>query len=261
MLSQQQLEKLKARLEKEKRNLQMRMERNDNLGLKAGHYHEASGELSSYDNHPADEGTELFERQKDIALFEHYRNELDNINKALRAIEKGTYGKCQVCGKDINPERLEALPATTYCKEHSPDKMISRNRPLEESVLVPPFGKFDMDEKEESAVFDAEDSWQEVQSWGTSETPSDFVEPHEDYNHLYNESDEGKDFPEDYETFAGVDLYGNRVKVFPTKVHEKIEDTLDEERIMTPFGDLPAFEKEPYTEDQMYCKPEIKDND
>lgn len=262
MLSQQQLAKLKARLEEEKRDLEARMERNDNLGLKAGHYHEASGELSSYDNHPADEGTELFERQKDIALFEHYRRELDDIEKALTSIEKGTYGKCEVCGKDIDPERLEALPTTTFCKEHSPDKMVSRGRPLEEGVLMPPFGKFDMDETDESTVFDAEDSWQEVQSWGTSETPSDFAEPHGGYHNLYNESDEGQDFPEAYESFAGVDLYGNDVTVYPTKVHEEIEEALDEEGIMTPFGDLPAFEHDPYTEDQIFDIPERKkDND
>ena len=33
--------------------------------MNKGHAHESSGELSSYDNHPADEATELYERGKD----------------------------------------------------------------------------------------------------------------------------------------------------------------------------------------------------
>src|SRR5699024_9723026 len=53
---------------------------------------ESLGELSNYDNHPADTGTELFERGKDIALHQHREKELEDINEALHAIEEGTYG-------------------------------------------------------------------------------------------------------------------------------------------------------------------------
>ncbi|MEM5591840.1 hypothetical protein AAHH67_09065 [Niallia circulans] len=38
---------------------------------------ESVGELSSYDNHPADLGTELFEREKDSALEQHDQSELE----------------------------------------------------------------------------------------------------------------------------------------------------------------------------------------
>src|SRR5699024_11236237 len=54
---------------------------------------EAIGELSSYDNHPADLGTELFERGKDLALTDHAESELERINEALHALEEGSYGK------------------------------------------------------------------------------------------------------------------------------------------------------------------------
>ena len=37
------------------------------------------------------------------------------IEAALRRIEEKTFGVCVHCGKDINPERLEALPWTTMC--------------------------------------------------------------------------------------------------------------------------------------------------
>ncbi len=43
------------------------------------------GELSSYDNHPADEGTDLYEREKDIALNEHSEIRLKNIKQSVRS--------------------------------------------------------------------------------------------------------------------------------------------------------------------------------
>lgn len=116
---------------------------------------------------------------------------------------------------------------------------------------MPPFGKFDMDEKDESVVYDAEDAWQEVQKWGTSETPSDFGGDMDHYNDAYNEPDENDGYVEDFENFAGVDMYGKNITIFPNKDHERYEEALDEEGIMTPFGDLPPYEKEPYTQDKL----------
>lgn len=250
MLSNEQISIFKSQLEQQKKELEDRYEVNDHFGLTSGHYHESMGELSSYDNHPADEGTDLYEREKDIALNEHYRNELGNINKALTAIKDGTYGQCEVCGKEIALQRLEALPTTTYCIEHTPDQITSHERPLEEGVLMPPFGKFDMDEQDESVAFDAEDSWQEVQSWGTSETPSDFVDVEDHYNDVYNEAEEKIGYAESFENFVGVDIEGKNVTVYPNAQHQRYEEELDEEGIMTSFGDLPAFEHEPYVEEK-----------
>jgi YteA family regulatory protein len=248
MLSTQQLAELRLQLLKEKEDLLEHRKQNDDFGLERGHYHESMGELSSYDNHPADEGTDLFEREKDIALNEHYKLELANIDRALTAMENGTYGQCEICGKEIPTERLEALPNTTYCIEHSPDKVTSHERPLEEGVLMPPFGKFDMDEQHENVAFDAEDSWQTVAEWGTSETPSDLAFPKDHYNDTYIEAEERIGYVEDYENFIGNDIYGKNITVYPNAQHEQYENALDEEGIMTSFGDLPAYEHEPYVE-------------
>jgi DnaK suppressor protein len=46
------------------------------------------------------------------------KNTLEKIRKALQKIKSGDYGKCQVCGKDIEPERLKAVPYAETCKEH-----------------------------------------------------------------------------------------------------------------------------------------------
>jgi YteA family regulatory protein len=249
MLTTEQLAGFRLQLLKEKDEIEERLEQNDHYGFERGHYHESMGELSSYDNHPADEGTDLYEREKDIALNQHTDLQLLNINRALEAMENGTYGTCEVCGKEIPFERLEVLPNTTYCKEHSPDQVVSHDRPIEEGVLMPPFGKFDMDSKDENVAFDAEDSWQIVSQWGTSDTPSDLAFPQEHYNDVNNEPDENEGYVEDFENFVGNDMYGNNITVYPNPQHERYEQALDEEGIMTSFGDLPAYEHDPYVED------------
>ena len=249
MLSSEQIRTYENQLNTEKKELQDRINQNDHFGLERGHFHEAIGELSSYDNHPADEGTDLYEREKDIALNEHEQLHLRNIERALNAIDQGTYGKCEVCGVEIPIERLDVLPTTTCCKEHSLEQHISHKRPLEEGVLMPPFGKFNLDEEDESVVYDAEDSWQEVASWGTSETPSDFELPPDHYNDMYSESEEKIGYVEEYENFVGNDMYGKNITVYPNAQHKKFERELDEEGIMTTFGDLPPVEHDPYTEE------------
>jgi YteA family regulatory protein len=248
MLSNQQIQQFRQGLEDRKAQLEEEFENNDHFNLQRS-LSDSVSELSVYDNHPGDAGTELYEREKDLALNEHYRLEYRNVLEAIEAIDKGTYGICAVCHKEIPVERLEALPNTLYCIEHSPDKVTSHERPIEEGVLMPPFGKFDMDETDENVSYDAEDSWQDVASYGTSESPSDQAEQVDHYNDMYIEPQENVGYVEDYENFVGVDITGKHVTVYPNKQHEKYEEELDEEGIMTTFGDLPAFEHDPYVEE------------
>lgn len=247
MLTENQLGKLRNELLKQKKENQEQFEQNNHYNLQNSE-RDSTGELSMYDNHPADMATELYEREKDLALNEHQRSEFENINKALEAMDNGTYGKCTVCDQEIPIERLEVLPTTLYCVKHSPDQILSRDRPVEEIVLTPPLRSFDDQDKNENMAYDAEDAWQDVAQYGTSETPGDLLNSPETYNEMYIESEENVGYVEDYENFIGVDIHGNQVTVFPNKQHQKYEEELDEEGIMTSFGDLPAFEHEPYTE-------------
>ncbi len=75
------------------------------------------GELSSYDQHQADVGTETFEREKDLSILERVESELVDIEYALRRLDDGTYGTCEACGKPIGEDRLEAIPAARFCLE------------------------------------------------------------------------------------------------------------------------------------------------
>ena len=76
-------------------------------------------ELSSLDQHQGDLGTETFEREKDFSLLEQLEAEINDLDAALRKIDEGTYGRCEVCSQEIDGERLEAMPGTRTCVEHA----------------------------------------------------------------------------------------------------------------------------------------------
>ena len=76
---------------------------------------ESISELSRLDQHQADIGTETFEREKDFSILERVEAELNDVEHALRRIDVGTYGTCEACGRPIEEERLEAVPAARLC--------------------------------------------------------------------------------------------------------------------------------------------------
>ncbi len=63
-----------------------------------------------------DEGDpDVVEREKSVALLAALEVKLASIEDALRAMERGTYGVCERCGKPIPAERLEVKPEATMC--------------------------------------------------------------------------------------------------------------------------------------------------
>jgi RNA polymerase-binding protein DksA len=74
-------------------------------------------DLSGYDQHPADAASDLFEREKDLAIEENFKSALEQVVAALQKIEAGTYGTCDRCRKPIAPRRLEVIPYATLCIE------------------------------------------------------------------------------------------------------------------------------------------------
>ena len=78
---------------------------------------DSTSELSSMDQHQADAGTELFDRERDLGILEAVEGELAEVERALTRIDEGTYGVCEACGKQIADERLEAQPYARLCVE------------------------------------------------------------------------------------------------------------------------------------------------
>ena len=101
-------------LEKERTRLQDQLRRLDAQNETGGTAGE-TGEISHYDQHMADQATELFLREQDQAIHVGLRIELDQVNSAWRKMDEGTYGYCDRCGAEIPVERLEVLPYAIYC--------------------------------------------------------------------------------------------------------------------------------------------------
>ncbi|MFD1851794.1 TraR/DksA C4-type zinc finger protein [Oceanobacillus bengalensis] len=223
MITNEQLSKCKVALTQRQNELINHIQ--DHYGRTLEMAKESVGELSNYDNHPGDMGTELFEREKDTALNEHAEKELEEINKALHAIEEGTYGICATCGVDIPYQRLVAVPTADRCIQHAKNNTFDHPRVIEEEVFSPNINPNEVTD-EEQVGYDAEDAWQEVSRYGTSETTADFYGDIENYDDMYPNSDETVGAVEDYENFASADIEGNPTGVTPN--HKKFEDEAEE---------------------------------
>jgi DnaK suppressor protein len=75
---------------------------------------EAREENPSYSLHMADAATDTIDRDVFLGLVSFEQEMLYEIEAALRRIEEGTYGICELTGQSIPAERLEAIPWTRF---------------------------------------------------------------------------------------------------------------------------------------------------
>ncbi|KIL45556.1 TraR/DksA C4-type zinc finger protein, partial [Jeotgalibacillus campisalis] len=213
MLSNEQINKFKQKL----LELKEELTEDPNDKVDADEY---STELSQYDNHPADNATDLLDKELDLALNEHSEDELEKVEAALQAIEEGTYGVCKVTGKDIPVERLEAMPTALTVVEAADkvDENDPQSRPSEETVLSPstdhPL------RSEDGEVRDYQNSFSEAASYGTSETPSDMAGGEKDYDEMYESHEDGDDSINETDEQAeevGNDLEGKERRIYNNK--------------------------------------------
>lgn len=171
-LSNSQLATLKAALEERKEELEQHFSSNGEENSLLGDSLKISiGELSSVDNHPADTGTETFERSRDLGINKALTEELEEIEAALQRMKDGTYGVCTASKQNIPYERLEAIPYTAYAVEYSPGRELSSDRPVEEQVMTPPPAGAGEGRQEHSGRFDDAGAWDSVEDYGSASSP------------------------------------------------------------------------------------------
>jgi RNA polymerase-binding transcription factor DksA len=74
-------------------------------------------EASAFGMHQADAGSDAYDRDFALSLLSQEQDALYEIDQALRRIELGTYGKCEMSGKPIPHARLEAIPFARFTVE------------------------------------------------------------------------------------------------------------------------------------------------
>lgn len=182
-MTDQQMKQLKKQLTDQLETLEDRVEHTEEF---------ETTELSNYDNHPADNATDLFDQERGMALTQFKEQEIEEIKAALAAMEEGTYGKCAVCNKEIPFERMEALPTALTCIDHAEDNLDLETRPPEEDVLQGATGQ--PVDKEDGRLRDFNDSFGDVENFGSSDGPQDQPGNDEQMKDFYDgENEDDKD--------------------------------------------------------------------
>ncbi len=70
--------------------------------------------LGGLGNHLAEDGSNVMEQERILAVSGDLRDVMAQVTEALSRLDTDEFGVCQRCGKPINPERLEAFPYVRY---------------------------------------------------------------------------------------------------------------------------------------------------
>jgi DnaK suppressor protein len=112
------IEELKKKLEAEKKSLQKELESfaTEDKNLK----HNWDAKYPNREDGDKDEEADEVQEYDNMLSLEHSLElKLKDVNEALEKTEKGEYGKCEKCGKEIEEERLKAVPEAKFCMEHN----------------------------------------------------------------------------------------------------------------------------------------------
>ena len=102
-------------LERRAEELQSLRQAEQDTSVLAEDERELRGETSIVSQHPADVADFTYQRELQQTTQQLLERETAQVQAAMRARERGTYGTCQRCGRSIPAERLRARPEATLC--------------------------------------------------------------------------------------------------------------------------------------------------
>lgn len=213
-LNTEQLQHFKIKLQKERAQVIEQLEHNSDTKQMSGDLN-LSSELAKIDNHFADQATEMYEQEKDIAFYRAQQRKLSRLDDAIQRIEDGVYGVCNVCNQPIPLERLEAIPEAATCKQHAPH--IEASEASYEYVPIA-MEQLNMDDRESNG-FDGEDAVQSVLQYGNSSY--DEAISMLDTEFAEELVDEMEGFCEPMESFIATDITGNHVYIVRNNAYQR----------------------------------------
>ena len=113
--------KIKEKLEIERDVLLDELRDMGKLNIETGEWEAIPEEIDSPQSDENDKADRFEDFEARSSMIKTLEPRLNNILKALKRLSKESFGKCEVCKKDIEPNRLEANPAARTCKKHLED--------------------------------------------------------------------------------------------------------------------------------------------
>ncbi|MBN2097891.1 MAG: TraR/DksA C4-type zinc finger protein [Candidatus Omnitrophica bacterium] len=113
-MNKKELERFKKLLLKKREDLASEMQNITKESLSKSQ-REASGDLSGYSFHMADQASDNYEREFSLNLASDNQKLIYAIDEALGRIKDKSYGRCLECNKAISRKRLSAVPDATLC--------------------------------------------------------------------------------------------------------------------------------------------------
>ncbi len=123
------------------------------LAQMSGLAKQSTEEINSYSLHMADSGTDNFDRDFALSLLSSDQDAIYEIDEALKRIQKGTYGVCELTGHPIPKARLEAIPWTRFtvqAQSQLEKEGVLRQRRLGALGSVDSLGATEAEEEEEA---------------------------------------------------------------------------------------------------------------
>ena len=110
--------KIKEKLEKERDVLLEQLKDMGKLDAETGEWEATPEELEFPESDENDKADRFEDFEARSSMMRTLEPRLNNILRALKRLNRDSFGKCEVCKKDIEAARLEANPAARTCKKH-----------------------------------------------------------------------------------------------------------------------------------------------
>ena len=114
-MDKNELDQLKKRLLAEKEDLLNSLNNIGKKSVRNANPEDFDADYPEYGDKDDDNAAEIATYSDQLSLESELEEMIGNIDMALKKIDNGTYGKCEVCGQDIGDERLQALPTARLC--------------------------------------------------------------------------------------------------------------------------------------------------
>ncbi len=110
--------KIKEKLEKERDELIVQMGDMGKLNPETGEWEATPEERDIPETDQNDMADRFEDYESKSSMIRVLEPRLQNVLKSLKGLNRESFGKCEVCKKDIELARMDANPAAKTCKKH-----------------------------------------------------------------------------------------------------------------------------------------------